>query len=291
MAKVLAVIDGGIGNQIQSLPAVRYLKRQFDAVDAVNLEGSNREATEFLFGTEGRLEELRVADYEGQFLLNLYCRRKRKVPALPVLGSAPSRKCSEVEAKLRVVNAPCVDSDFEVEGLAPHVDMLPLGPDVLLHNGYSKVDSKARRLWEAKSYPYYVELAVELAAMNFTVGSIGSPEEHVEGTTDCTGVSLTETVAYVKSAQLVIANDTGSYHLANALSIPNIALFTFTDAAKNYDERFHRHSTVLRREDLDCSPCQQRGRRLWLANKDKCKWACREVPVKRVMEEVKRIFG
>jgi ADP-heptose:LPS heptosyltransferase len=151
--------------------------------------------------------------------------------------------------------------------------------DIVLNDGYNRSGSAN---WQIKSYPHYQELAKALMDAGYSVASVGIKPEYIQGTINSTGLSLLGSIGVVKNAKLFISNDTGLYHCANALGVDNIVLFTATSIEKNYDERFHKHSTIVGRADLSCRPCQA-GRR-W--NKDCKTWDCREISVEKIMEKV-----
>ena len=164
-------------------------------------------------------------------------------------------------------------------------------PDVVLHNGYSKINREARKRWFPKSYPKYEKVARILQKKGYTVASIGSEEEYINGTINLTGLKMKRSIAAIKSARLLIANDTATYHLANVVGTPNIVLFTFTDPKKNYDSRFHKFSHIVRKE-MSCSPCQlTNGFGSWVKNKSICKWDCRNIKTRVIVEEALKILS
>jgi len=153
--------------------------------------------------------------------------------------------------------------------------------DVVLNNGYNRVGSAN---WVIKSYQYYDEV-VRLLKKDFKICSIGGKEEYINNTDDQTGLPLLESLGVVKNAKLLIGNDSGVYHCANSLSVPNITIFTATSIEKNYDSRFHKFSKLIYRDDLECRPCQYR--KGW----KNCKsWDCREIPPERIVEEARFIL-
>jgi ADP-heptose:LPS heptosyltransferase len=94
-----------------------------------------------------------------------------------------------------------------------------------------------------------------VSKLDLKICSVGDKREYIKGTVDRTGMSLLDTLGLIKNSKLFIGNDSGLYHCANALSIPNLVIFTFTSTVKNYDKRFHKYSKIIRK-DLTCSPCQ-----------------------------------
>ena len=151
--------------------------------------------------------------------------------------------------------------------------------DIVISDGYNRNGSAD---WSIKSYPYYKE-AVSLLNKEYRVCSIGSSEEYIHGTINETGLPLLDSLGIIKNSKLFLSNDSGMYHCANALSVPNIVVFTATSIEKNYDKRFHKYSTIIGRDDLDCRPCQKGHR--W----KKCKtWECREIDPQLVVNTIKQ---
>ena len=155
--------------------------------------------------------------------------------------------------------------------------------DVVVHNGYDHMGSAN---WKIKSYPYYPQVVRLLKDSGFTVCSIGSKDEYIEGADDKTGLDLLHTGGVLKNCKLFIGNDSGMYHYANALKVRNIVIFTATSIEKNYDKRFHSYSTIVCRTDLQCRPCQ--ANRRW--NKDCKTWDCREIDPIDIVKKVKTIL-
>ncbi len=128
--------------------------------------------------------------------------------------------------------------------------------NVVIHNGFNY---KGASSWRLKSYPYYDEV-VALLNEKYIVCSIGDKNEYIEGTVNKTGLPLMNSLGIIKNSKVFLSNDSGTYHCANALGVPNIALFTFTSTVKNYDKRFHKYSEIVRRDDLSCIGCQNTPR-------------------------------
>lgn len=151
--------------------------------------------------------------------------------------------------------------------------------DVVLNNGYNKKVPHNR--WVRKSYPYYDEVANILKKEGLRVCSIGTKNEYINGTEDRTGLELLDSLGIVKNTGVFVSNDTGLYHCANALEVPNVVIFTYTSMTKNYEPRFHKYSTVVKREDLNCLECQDTDRF------KKCtEFKCREIDPEIVAEAI-----
>lgn len=150
--------------------------------------------------------------------------------------------------------------------------------DVVIHNGYKKEGS----LWKIKEYPHYEMVVKSLVDKGLSVCSVGTKDEYIKGTVNKTGFTLLSSLGLIKNCKVLLSNDSGLYHCANALSVSNVVIFTATNIEKNYDGRFHKYTTIVGRDDLNCRPCQQ-GRR-WLKE---CKtWDCQQVDPEYVIEKV-----
>ena len=155
--------------------------------------------------------------------------------------------------------------------------------DVVVHNGYNPVGSAN---WQIKSYPHYPQVVELLKDSGLTVCSVGNKSEYIKSTIDRTEMPLLDTLGVIKNSKVFLGNDSGIYHCANALQVPNVVIFTATSIEKNHDKRFHKYSTVIGRDDLKCRPCQA-GRR-W--NKDCKTWDCREIDPEIIYNSVRRLI-
>ena len=108
--------------------------------------------------------------------------------------------------------------------------------------------------------------------------------EHIDGTTDRTGLPLLNSLGLIKNSSVFVGNDSGLYHMSNLLEVPNIAIFTATSTEKNYDKRFHKYTKLIYRQDLKCRPCQHERR--W--NKDCKNWECRNISPEIIFEEIQK---
>jgi hypothetical protein len=300
MKSILFVISDGIGNQLESVPAFFLCKKRFSnyRVCIYNIVPTAIEATKVIFGKIA--DEIIFAGtgpinrnkYSGQILMYPMINRLHGIPVLnKYMVNVNKMNIPETECDLLAVYPHYDVSIFdECRSVFNSIPAKNNMPDIILHNGYSKISVKAREKWVVKSYPYYEELSCKLADMSISVGSIGSKEEYVKGTVDLTGLKLVDTISTIKGCKLVISNDTSSYHLSNLISVKNIAIFTCTDYGKNYSKNFHRFTTIIRREDLPCSPCQRKADCYWLKMKSQCHWKCREIDVDVIVKKAKELL-
>ena len=120
----------------------------------------------------------------------------------------------------------------------------------------------------AKRWPvqYYAELAQQLRTQGFAVWLIGSPKDrdvaekivslgnqpvrNLCGTTD-----LSDAIALLSCASLVVSNDSGLMHIAAALDRPMLAIFG--SSSPQFTPPLSTQARVLKL-DLPCSPCFKR---------------------------------
>ena len=300
--KILFVVGDGIGNQVQSLPAFVYCKKRFKEVNIAvyNSIPTWKKATKLLFSPickeiyysnkdipkDKFMFQILTAPCYGSPATQIHVRNQK------LLGKV--KKYSEIYFNMLSVGHGFTDEDFypsKLSGLYGRFELDQEIPDVLMHNGYSKINRSSRKIWYPKSYPKYEKLTRILQKKGYTVGSIGSEEEYINGTINITGIKLKYSVSAIKRCKLLISNDTATYHLANVVGIPNIVLFTFTDPKKNYDKRFHKFSHIVRKE-LPCSPCQLTDEfGSWIKKKRDCNWECRNIKTRVIIEEAQKILS
>lgn len=297
MKNILFVISDGLGNMVQALPALAFAKKKRPNDKFYVWCGFSHFSNAVFPLFKENCEEVFTSskdfcpkNFQGQMLMALA--KRHRITGLRVISDDSFKlvgKKSEVEWNLRCVDHDYTDDDVgDIGGALDYVKSAKNVPDILIHNGYNKATNDLNELWIAKSYSQWGKVARILKNKGLTVGSIGSKDEYVRGTVNLTDTSIYKTMSLLKGCKVFLSNDTGTYHLANALKVPNIVVFTFTCNCKNYDKRFHKYSTLIRRTDLECSPCQvvPDGGRKWIENREKCKWVCREIDPRVVVESV-----
>jgi heptosyltransferase-2 len=143
-------------------------------------------------------------------------------------------------------------------------------------------------IWETKRWPYYIELARELAP-HARVVVIGSAEdaplaEEVCAAAGSAGLNAAGVFTLLGSAELIrrcsvlVTNDSAPQHLASAMDTPTITIFGPTVPAFGFGPLARRSVTVGHTE-LACRPCDRHGpRRCPLGH-----WRCmREVTARDV---------
>jgi lipopolysaccharide heptosyltransferase I len=136
-------------------------------------------------------------------------------------------------------------------------------PRIVMHPGTSAFGMFKR--WEPERFGRLAkQLSFIPGAATFITGAPGEEELiHDVEEASCGGAlalepasSLSELMALVSQAQVVVAADTGPLHLANRMGTPVVGLFGPKDP-ELYGPAFQ-PSVAIRREDVPCSPCTRR---------------------------------
>ena len=114
--------------------------------------------------------------------------------------------------------------------------------------------------------PYFAELAQHLRDLGYTVWLLGSPKDKEIGDKIvalgnnachnlCGATELSDAIALLSCAELVVSNDSGLMHIAAALDKPMLALFG--SSSPRFTPPLSAHAQVLKL-DMKCSPCFKR---------------------------------
>ncbi len=137
-------------------------------------------------------------------------------------------------------------------------------------NGKPLIALAPGSIWFTKRWPqtYYVELARLLSADGFNLVFIGGPDEkdmcnEIISTAGLNvpnfagAASVTESAALLKQCDLLVCNDSGAMHIANAVGTDVVAFFGPTVQSIGYYP-YREHDKVFE-VDLDCRPCGLHG--------------------------------
>jgi len=123
-------------------------------------------------------------------------------------------------------------------------------------------------VWHTKRWleTYYRELAQKLVEVGFSIVLVGSPEEKElcerikpgsDAITIAGNATVLESAAVLKNCDLLISNDCGALHIANAMKTNVYAIFGPTITQIGYFP-FRKNDFVFETE-LPCRPCGSHG--------------------------------
>jgi ADP-heptose:LPS heptosyltransferase len=286
--KVLFISGEGIGNCVQLIPCLRTIKEVLGYdIDYCHTFGNffipklfSYVDTWFVGNQSKRINPNDYVGVVSTFWTRNHIRLLPYVVMKLLTNIYPlSMERSEVDTYMQIAR----DLGAKEEDLLWHgncmCNELDRHYDLVISDGYNRTGEAN---WSIKSYPYYKEV-VRLLNKEYRVCSIGSSKEYVAGTINETGLPLLDSLGIIKNSRLLLSNDSGMYHCANALGILNIVIFTATSIKKNYDKRFHKYSTIIGRDDLDCRPCQTGHK--WKTCET---WECREIDPQLIVNVIKK---
>ena len=291
MKKILFCTGEGIGNVVQVIPVLRTLKEVlnyevhfFMVFGSYDIPGGIFPYVSKCFDRRN-IRNINQSDYYGK----VFTWWVRTFPGINFLSKMPllntpvsfSYTRSEVDCYMQIARDLGAKEDDLIWYGNCNYNKRNEKYDIVINNGYKKSGSFD---WSTKSYPYYEEV-VNLLKKDFSICSVGSKNEYIKNTIDKTGLKLLDTLGIIKNSNLFLNNDSGLYHCANALGVKNIVIFTLTSIIKNYDQRFHKYSTIIGRDDLKCRPCQGTSRRKNCKERE-----CRKINPEVIVNEVKRLI-
>ncbi|MBN2017085.1 MAG: lipopolysaccharide heptosyltransferase II [Candidatus Cloacimonetes bacterium] len=123
-------------------------------------------------------------------------------------------------------------------------------------------------VWYTKRWPetYYRQLAQKLVEAGFSIVLIGSPQEKElcerimppsNAITVAGNTTVLESAAVLKKCDLLISNDCGALHIANAMETDVFAIFGPT--VKDFGYYPYRKNDHVFEVDLPCRPCGSHG--------------------------------
>lgn len=307
--------SGGIGNQIQLVPAYLYYLEQNPKTDIiyVRLSEHDNEDKSAFFETLARsfgnylytVKRNKTLKFEpevfGGVIACSRCYFKHNLPQIleqtyPHIGNEIdyNNRCMTPEDAVRIMTRkmPLDWMDIRVKaekkkGGRPKRDGQYFDVekfDVIICNG-----GLNNIVWAKKRYQRWNEVVEILKAQGYTVACVGNLDEYIQGCEDRTEASVLETMDMIANCDVFAVNDSGWGHFACAVGTKTVIAYTATNIIKNWNEIFHRRSVAVDPEH-HCAPCQE-GWSLhprWLNCKD---WKCTRYSPRRVAEHIERYLN
>ena len=249
------VLVGGFGDFIQATPAidklcqkgsvtVECLTRTFGAWDVLRRPGITvRSKLGAVPSDYSQYDYVFVNGYAPVEPFNAVPQARRLVPPD---GTEPVHL-----HYLRLIRTVFTDLSDDVHfwAITSPVPNMELGGHVFIHAG-----SKAK--YAIKRWPYFRELAFRLVEMGVKVAIVG--RSHIDDVDSFPAQaqmlldqSTADLGACLKSSALLIANDSGIMHYANALGVPVVGVFGPTSVLMNCPP-----GVTPVQSSVSCSPCQ-----------------------------------
>lgn len=115
---------------------------------------------------------------------------------------------------------------FNIEFTGQKYNSLKYNIEDAIVKGDIAIAKTAGNKWPNKNWAYYDELKLKLESLRYTINYLPNRK------------SIKEHIADIASHKLVICGDSLPMHIATALRIPSIALFTCTSPVEIYDYSF-----------------------------------------------------
>jgi heptosyltransferase-2 len=150
-------------------------------------------------------------------------------------------------------------------------------------------------VWATKRWPFYAELAEQVAGRVVVIGSGADRELSLQiaaaapgRVIDATGkLSLLASAELIARSAVIVTNDSAPLHLASAMGTPTVAIFGPTVPEFGFGPLASR-SAVLGQDALACRPCDRHGpQRCPLGH-----WRCmREITPRHVAMAVEELLA
>jgi hypothetical protein len=274
-------MEGGIGNAVEATPLVQAIRTTWPAAHVtVRAPGGD------LLDDWCIVDRIAKtwAELDGQAFDHAFVTWSGGVAHLPS-GCRPGQT-HYTEAGLEL---PCTKPEREYNmdmlrrlgyaGPTPPLYVSLREPATALPGGRPRIalapGGKPTGKWRHKRWPYFAELAEALLRqhVNAAICLVGTADDEVPaaltalaGVADLRGrLTLRETAWVLRSSDLVIGNDCGPMHVADAVRSQGLVLFGPTDPVKNGPL----YSVRVVRAEVPCAPCQY-GNRLLTCTEPAC---------------------
>ena len=251
------------GELIQKARELRALS--FDEVYDLHRNIRSRLVTFLLGGMYRRIKKYRFKE----FILFIF---RRKIYS--IIWNAPLNRPAEA---MRIVGGDAIVPGKRLKSLPPLPGSVLKIADKF-KSGYVCIAPES--IWREKEWPIarFVDVAKSVQALGFGIIWVGvrplPSEAKLSGSVDLTGkTSLSEVASVLGEARLLLTNDSGLMHLAEAAGTRVVAIFGPTSLELGFGPRL-KESRVVEAE-LWCRPCSKTGR-----------WCFRPINRRKCLSEV-----
>lgn len=187
-----------------------------------------------------------------------------------------TRRIGFSETKHRVEKNLDLLSDYQKKDFDSTTELYPSEQDYdfagqalkKMDNGHPIIAVSPGSVWFTKRWPekYYQELVDILTSNDYNVVLIGAPDEKpvcvsVMSGRNCLNLAgyttILQSAAVIQKCNLVVCNDSGALHLANAMKTDVFAFFGPTVTTIGYYP--FRENDLVFEVDLECRPCGSHG--------------------------------
>ena len=313
--RLLVGVSEGIGNMVQTLPALNLIKTMYPTfgIDILYLDGTKRWFCDHMFRKDSVVKDVYDRsdfplgkEYYGAYIM---ASTRAELPKGCICKDISKLKIPRNDHKMWSSNSEVLMNIASVCGISKgKLDMNLEGTDIfnverfllpdrftrsddnmiLFHNGFNK-DGKIPDFWKVKSYDGFPEVAAHFKARGYSVACIGSKSEFIPGCIDYTNLPIDQSIAMIANCKVFVSNDTGTYHIAAGLGKPGVTVFTATSRKKNHDVKFHSKMEMVW-VDPKCGyhPCQCHADKFW---HERCKQhRCRQVPASAVISKIEEVI-
>jgi ADP-heptose:LPS heptosyltransferase/glycosyltransferase involved in cell wall biosynthesis len=264
--RIIVGLGSGLGNMVLASPVIKKLSEHFGAPVDILVTGVPEGSTAlfannpYVNAVYQNAATVRTRYYDIVFLtrstsaecLQLCFNADRIYRTRDVFDYIDYRSYHETEVELaalkRFLGIPYNAKDlFDfIIGGNPYRPA-PRPRRIGLHAGCKNTKKYAKKRW-----PHFEALAYALQCEDFEVCSLGTQDEHIVGTVNCTQSTVWDLMDAIATCDYVVSNDSGIGHIAKALGIPGTVLFgpTYSNKLVPYAENWqviHTHSA--------CAPC------------------------------------
>ena len=287
---VAVQFQNGIGNFIMMTPAIKALCSHFDAKVDIILDNSWKDSRKIGLKEYCEWWDLvnEVKDFQDGFNkedyvqlfyakhgenseAHNYFKDNAEVEADHV--NWRSSRMHEIDYYMEAVykigyRGPVPDQQFLTGGIGNFKAEIA-DPNMLRIGFCNGFFAGSRWEWERKGWPYFPELANLLfryyngGGGNLKIYLFGKGQRELDWAETVKGdrvvsfvdqMNLLTTTSFIKYMDLFITTDTGLMHLADAMNVPMITLFSATLVSKNGP--YNKEHRIVR-APLSCAPCQQ----------------------------------